>query len=133
MKGIELPINALIIIAVAVIVLIALVSMFYPAFSSGNLVLTSEGAKTKLCQIMVEAKSCSVLSNTITIDTFDADKDGYVGIGPPNDVTSNWNWVALPTCSPSDAQATWGDNLASLCYCYYSITTENTCKKMCGC
>jgi hypothetical protein len=132
MKGIELPINALIIIAIAVIVLIALVSMFYPAFSSGNLVLTSEGAKTKLCQIMVEAKGCSVESKTVTIDSFDADRDGYVGTV---DVTSNWNnWAApWPTCSTSDAQATWGDNLASLCYCYYSITSEAVCKKMCGC
>jgi len=126
MKGIELPINILIIIAIAIIVLIALIAMFYPAFAGGSAIMNSETAKTRLCQIMVEAKKCNVNSNTITISDFDADRDGS------NDGGSTWVFgVGGSPCA--DATGTGQDNLASLCKCYYSVDAEVTCKKMCGC
>jgi len=124
MKGIELPINILVIVAIAIIVLIAMIAMFYPAFLGGGAVINSETAKTRLCQIMVEAKKCNVNSETITISDFDADRDGKTDGG------SVWT---LGTSTCADAAGTGKDNLASLCECYYSIKTEDNCKKICGC
>lgn len=134
MRGIELPINALIIIVIAVIVLVALIAMFYPAFSGGSQTVSVESVKSTACQILVEAKKCGAttpLTNTsqITISNFDANKDGTNGDNMANTVNSG---VTFPT-SCTTASHPDHDNLASLCICYYSIYTEVGCKALCGC
>jgi len=126
MKGIELPINILIIVATAVIVLIAVIAMFYPAFNSGSVTMTSESAKSAACQVLVEAKNCgktTPATNTygIRVNNFDANKDNTPLAGTE---------AAYPAaCLPTGGN----DNLARLCVCYYSITTEAGCKALCGC
>jgi len=148
MKGIELPINILIIVAVAVIVLIAVIAMFYPAFTSGGTVMNSESAKNAACQIMM-SRNCQAATSAITISNFDADKDGLVG----TDAGQLWGWAAGNPCAGPDlplhsgctlastavntcrdpATGAENDNLGSLCKCYYSITSEPACKQLCGC
>jgi len=126
MKGLELPINALVIIVVAVIVMIALIAMFYPAFLGGTIATTSESAKSTACAILVEAKNCNVNTNTITISNFDANRHGDVG-----DSTAD---AGYPTaCDGTAATNSAHDNLATLCLCYYSSPTEASCKALCGC
>jgi hypothetical protein len=121
MKGIELPINILIIIAIAIIVLIAVVSMFYGPFSSGTETVSSDIAKNDACQILISRK-CNVLTSDSVINNFDANRDNSINGGA----------TAFPTNCTAAGGAT-RDNLASLCICYYSITTEAGCKDFCGC
>jgi hypothetical protein len=126
MKGIELPINVLIIVAVAIIVLIALVAMFYPNFKSSSTVVNSDIYKSSACQIMIDRK-CTPSPSDITIANFDADKNGKQDSG------SGWTFSTATTSLCAKATNTNKDNLASLCDCYYSITNENSCKALCGC
>jgi flagellar basal body-associated protein FliL len=123
MKGIELPINALIIIAIAVIVLIALVSMFYSTFSSSSVTVSLDMAKSQACRALVEGNNCNTNVNTwnIPVYNFDANKDKATSPGSEP-------LAAFPTCNLGGK-----DNLARLCACYYQLTTENDCRKMCSC
>ena len=125
MKGLELPINALIIIVVAVIVMIALIAMFYPAFLSGSSTVTLETAKSQACKALVEGNNCNttqaVLWN-IYVYGFDADKDGTNNPGPNTGAN----------CQTSTSQ----DNLYMLCKCHFQIdpaTDASSCRKLCGC
>jgi len=115
MKGIELPVNILIIIAIAVIVLIALIAMFYPAFVSGGKTVSLDVARSQACRSLVEGYRCdttTVLANII-VNKFDVDKDGSV-----NDIGT------------SDAD----DNLDNLCLTWYQTADDATCRKnLCGC
>ena len=129
MKGIELPINVLIIIVVAIIVLIAIVAMFYPSFTNGNSMVSSEGAKSAACQVLVSRGGCTsntVHSYDISINNFDANKDNTVTSG----IESAYPTVCLSGTPPTGSGS---DNLARLCLCYYQITTDPLCKKLCGC
>ena len=112
MKGIELPINILIIVAVAVIVLIALVAMFYPAFSGGSQVVTIETAKSQACRALIANKCPSAAS--VGVINFDANKNGF-------------------TYSVITEAQTNGDTLLALCSNYLQTTLDADCKKLCGC
>ena len=51
MKGIELPINILVIVAVAIIVLLGVVALFYSSWFTGTGPVTSQSAVSKACSI----------------------------------------------------------------------------------
>ncbi len=51
MKGIELPINILVIVAVAIIVLLGVVALFYSSWFTGTGPVTSQTAVSKACAI----------------------------------------------------------------------------------
>jgi|WetSurMetagenome_2_1015567.scaffolds.fasta_scaffold677090_2 hypothetical protein len=131
MKGIELPINVLIIIAVAIIVLIAIVALFYPNFKNSSITVNSDIYKSSACQIMID-RQCTPSPKDIAISNFDANKDEKQVAG------STWTFGASGTkCGTA---STGNDNLASLCACYYSIGLSGTdadgilaCKRLCGC
>jgi len=111
MKGLELPINVLIIIALAVIVLIAVVAFFYPSFFSGSQTVGVESAKSSACQVLVTGRNCNIDTNDVNITNFDADQDSYIGAA---DTGMVWTWGAS-TCGGVVTNA--GDNLAALCAC----------------
>lgn len=124
MKGAELPINTLIIIVIALVILIAVIAIFFGVYNPSKEGINLEAAKSNACQ-MLASMNCGVSPASIIINNFDADKDGTVGdIG-------TWTWG--DSCSPSPAAD--GDNLASLCACQYSINTNDAdCRKtVCGC
>jgi hypothetical protein len=122
MKGIELPINVLIIIAVAIIVLIAVVAMFYsPVNTSGNSV-SLDVAKSQACRSLVIGYNCNnagtsspadaTTLGSIRVDNYDV--DGLLG---PNSV---------------------GDTLMYLCVKKYMVGAADaagaaSCRKLCGC
>lgn len=120
MKGIELPINVLIIVAVALVVLLGLIAIYFSGFGPFTGAMTLESAKNEACRELVQERRCNTNTNNIAIDGFDADGDGTEDSG------TTWNWAA-PSCS------IYTDNLASLCYCVYKFTQETQCKQMCGC
>ena len=75
MKGLALPINILVIVAVAVIVLISLIAMYYPAFFAGSLVVGVDSAKSAACRSLVEGNACGVDPRFIPLENFDGDKN----------------------------------------------------------
>jgi hypothetical protein len=121
MKGIELPVNVLIILAVAVIVLIALIAMFYPAFINGSGTASMDMAKSQACRSLLVGYDCKnsdgrTPATSITgigalalikVDNYDV--DGIEGLN------SN------------------GDTLWNLCRLKYQIATEADCRKLCSC
>lgn len=126
MKGIELPINALIIIAIAVIVLIALVVMFYPNFNSSTETVNSDIYKSAACQIMIDRR-CQADPQDIPLAKFDADRDGVADGG------NDWTFGTLLNNDCGGDAGDGNDNLASLCECYYSLRSDEDCKALCGC
>ena len=115
MKGIELPINTLIILALAVIVLIVVLFFFLGVWRPGISTVSVEAAKNNACQTLVSL-GC-VDPTIVTINNFDANNNGR------NDATSGWDF---------DGNA-GGDNLGALCDNYYFKNDINSCKELCGC
>jgi len=117
MKGISLPINVLVIVAIAIVVLLGLVAMYFTGFGPFTTAAGLEGIKNEACRVLVQEKRCKVYTYEITISNFDANKNGN------NDPGASWDWTA----------GTGDDNLAALCYNYYGIRGEASCKQLCQC
>lgn len=131
MKGISLPINILIIVIVAVIVLLGVMALYMGNWMPFNLSMNAETAKTQACKFLLNG-GCGNTQN-IKLDgtmgnlpEFDADLDGRTGAleGATTAITS-------VTCGGTSTSV--GDNLASLCKCHFGIDDESSCKRMCGC
>jgi len=138
MKGIELPINALIIIVVAVLVLLGIVALWMSGWGGGSQGVTIEAAKSAACsELMRYYAGCTAKEPyTIGISGFDADRDGSPDMGT---AAKSWCWTATSPAgctakSKCDGTiATDKDNLASLCSCYYNAWTAADCRRLCGC
>ncbi len=132
MKGVELPINVLIIVALAFIVLLALLAMYFTGFSPFSSAVGLEGIKNAACGNLTQRQRCMADPENILLDAFDADQDGLMS---SDDGGSGWGWdnshCGLETVPATGEE--WGDNLASLCHCFYNIGSEGECKTMCGC
>lgn len=105
-KGIELPINVLVIIAIAVIVLLGLVALFVFALRSG----------VPLEVQLEKGNACTALVNRGCSETAPSEVDVRV------DVTG-------------DGRVTAGeDSLQGLCDKYFGAGGSDTkCKQVCGC
>ena len=119
MKGIELPINALIIIVVAVLVLLGIVALWMSGWGGGSQGVTIEAAKASGCAaLMRDAAGCtSVDPATILYDGGTTSKSAF-----KFDVKSDGD--------------TTNDNLQVLCDTYYGTsgaTKASDCRKICGC
>jgi hypothetical protein len=104
-KGIELPINILVVVAVAVIVLLGLVALYFTGWSPFGVSVSYESVKNEACAELVRM-NCPSDPSTVTIDDFDADQSGAVGDG---------------------------DDLMDLCTNYYGRSTASDCRALCGC
>jgi len=122
MKGfsIGLPINILVIVAIAVIVLLGLIALYFVGWGPFAGTAGLEGIKNSACRVLVQGNNCAVETSTITISNFDADGDGS------NDPASGFNWN-----TPNNIVE--GDNLAALCYYQYARTSDAACKTLCNC
>ena len=120
MKGMELPVNTLIILVIAIIVLIAIVAFFWGVYDPSKQGMNLETAKTNAC-MMLNNLGCGVDTSTIAISGFDANKNGVLG-----------DLGADGVCTQGG-----GDNLHMLCKCYYGISgnsEEEDCKTViCNC
>ena len=136
MKGIELPINILVIVAVAVIVLLGIVALYFAGFLGPAGTMTQQSAKSKYCALVVRhPQGCTygVGLNTVLISDFDANKDGTLssgniwcfGVGDPVPACA-----AASTCGAVLANT---DNLASLLQCYFGVTSSKDGLRSCGC
>jgi hypothetical protein len=126
-KGIELPINILVIVAIAVIVLLGIIALYFTGFGPFSGATALEGIKNSACRQLVQTYNCAgtTTAASITITNFDANNDGAI-----NGAVTFGTWGVAANCN---AAATSADNLASLCQCRYGRTTEAACRQMCGC
>ncbi len=115
MKGVELPINILVIVAIAVIVLLGMVALYFLGMGPFQKTAGLESYKNQACSELV--RNCSVSPQSIPV-SFDADKDDQVDPG---------------ATSVTDLSTITKDNLMSLCYNYFAAKTENACRHLCAC
>jgi len=133
MKGLELPINALIIIVLAVIVLISIILLFTTGIKPPQNIITAQTALSNACLLLSDTFRCTRSTDSIVINDFDADQDGSAGT---LETGSIWTW-GVSSCGL--VGGTEGDNLASLCACYFQVSGSNAaeaeanCKKLCDC
>jgi hypothetical protein len=114
-KAITLPVNILVIVAIAVIVLLGLVALYFVGFNPFSSAIGLEGVKNAACRQLVFG-GCKKNTTDITV-AYDANKNGV------NDSGTNFNW----------ATGTGDDNLAALCYNFFGRKDEKSCKQLCGC
>ena len=109
MKGLQLPVNLLIIVVIAIIVLVAVIGMFYNPISSGANSVSIDVAKSQACRSLVVGYECSL---SVTLDTIRVDNYDVDGNGNNND-----------------------DNLMDLCEEKFMIAAgdQAACRKLCGC
>ena len=110
MKGLSLPINVLVIVVVAVIVLLGIVALYFGGFTPFSSSISVESAKNSACAELVR-RQCALTPSTMLLSTydiiFDADNDGTPGLA--------------------------GDTLQALCTKFYNRATATDCKRLCGC
>lgn len=125
MKGIELPINVLVIVAVAVIVLLGITAVFMLGFAPFTGTSGLESIKNDACTLLVRS-GCGQNTWLIPVN-FDSDKNGLVQSG--TDWWNNATWSENYPCA-ADQNC---DNLAALCYNFYGKKSDSACKALCGC
>ena len=129
MKGVTLPVNILVIIVIAIIVLLGILALYFGGWSPFSSAIGVESVKNDACEYLVRRR-CTLSTASVPTLEFDSDKDGTLG---SSDAGNTWDWNNLPSsCIPSITLNS-RDNLAALCYCFYGRTTEASCKQLCGC
>ena len=123
MKGVELPINILVIVAVAVIVLLGIVALYFAGFIGPASTINQGAAKTAGCSyVMNNPNGCQTVTPINII---------FGGAGGPSRFDVN-----------GDGTYTAADNLQALCERYYSVVPTvpadiakdaSNCRKVCGC
>ena len=83
MKGVELPINILVIVAIAVIVLLGLVALYFTGFGPFSATAGQEAIKNQACVDLNPRAGCTDDPSTISVN-FDVDDDGNIAIAQDN-------------------------------------------------
>jgi len=128
-KGVELPINILVVVAIAVIVLLGLVALYFIGYNPFAGTAGLEGIKNDACRQYVQGHNCGQDATNVTgilVSNYDANGDGAIVGG-----TTFGAWGAGTNCGTT--ATTSEDNLASICQCQYGRGTEADCRKLCGC
>jgi len=106
MKGLELPVNVMIILVLGMIILIAVIVLVYDGYKPSINSVDQTTAKNNACGVLTSL-GCSVSTSSIVISNFDTNKDNILDNS---------------------------DTLMSLCENFYSITDEGDCRtEICGC
>jgi len=106
LKGLELPVNALVVLTIAVVVLVGVVFLFTGTFSGGKSSFQLDIVKNTACKKLVEI-GCD--TNTDEINNLD------ISLGPDG------------------KPKTGDDTLTRLCDQYYNKKTQQDCRTLCGC
>lgn len=124
MKGVELPINTLIVVVIALAILLALIALFFGVWTPGSSGLNLDAAKNTACHMLVST-GCRDAAQ-INVNDFDANKDGNLQSGT----------------GTGDCETGGDDNLYMLCKCWYNIrppiyaedTINQNCRQIiCNC
>jgi len=110
MKGIELPINVLIIVVVAVIVLLGIIAVYFTGWFPFAQTAGVDAVKNAGCRMVI----------------YDCDKD-------LSTIVFDGSMAGLPTFDVTgEGTYDYNDNLAELCRIYYEAD-ETKCAEICGC
>jgi hypothetical protein len=121
MKGVELPINVIVLVVLALIVLLGILALFFGVWPQGSTGINLEGAKNGACQILISTNCGS--PSSVNVKDFDADKDGTLNeVGPESSIN------AADCGKPG-----FKDNLAMLCLCWYGANEADCKTRVCGC
>jgi hypothetical protein len=111
MKGLELPINALVIIVIVIIVLLSVAALFFGVYTPSSSETTLQSATTATC-MRVNPIYCDytqddykIIAARMPVYDFDANGDGVLNTHVPDG-----QWVTT----------TGNDNLEMLCIKYYN-------------
>ncbi len=77
MKGVELPINILVIVAIAVIVLLGLVALYFTGFGPFSAVAGQEAIKNRACETLNPRAGCQTDPYQVEVN-YDVDGDGLI-------------------------------------------------------
>lgn len=122
MKGVELPINTLIIVVIAMVVLLAVLAMIFGVWPIGSQTVSLQAATSAACQMLL-ATGCN-MPEEIYVENFDADKDGQFDQGGRS---GECNYQTELLVQPDD-------NLYMLCKCWYGEDDPVECKEIvCKC
>jgi hypothetical protein len=77
MRGVELPINAIVIVVICLVVLLAIIALFFGVWTPGKSTITLEAAKSSACQMLVSL-GCNENMWGLTISNFDANQNGKI-------------------------------------------------------
>ncbi len=127
MKGVELPLNVMVVIAVVLLVLLGVLSLWMGGWGGQAFNVDLERVRSEACAELIRRGCADTSITDIWIYDFDADQDGVVG--------DAGDWFVICGQAPPGVP---GDNLAQLCRCWYGIpswgsTLQRECKKLCGC
>ncbi len=120
MRGVELPISAIILIALAIIALIALIAFLYPEFLGQSESFSVVSVKNTACMEFLD-NNCDVDPMNIDVN-FDADRNGEA--------------IPRTDCDRSCGPGISCDNLRTLARCWFGcpdLTIVQCAKKLCGC
>ena len=120
MKGIELPISTIVVVVLVLIVLIAIIGLFYTTWPPGAQTATLESVKDNACSMLSSMGGCNptgVGTQSVSINNFDADKDGKIDPGSGEGTADAAN---VDYCKNTDTVAQ--DNLFNLCKCWFGVT-----------
>jgi len=137
MKGLELPLSTIVIIAMVLIVLLGIVALWISGFGGGATAISVEAAKSAGCgRLMRDIRTCSAVDPYGEIPF-----DGSVPGVPKFDVNKDGLFCSViasvpPAVGPCAGQPT--DTLQTLCETYYGISPTDAqrfsqCRKVCGC
>lgn len=117
MKGIELPINTIIVIAIALLVLLGITALWMSSWGGGSQGVTMEAAKAAGCGALMRNSTGCAGADTTAIN--------YTGTYP-----------AVPRMDVNnDHNIDGGDTLQHLCETYYGVAAGDQvgCRRVCGC
>ena len=80
MKGLELPINVLVVVAVAVIVLLGVVGLFFAGFIGGGGTIALTAARNNACAELISRGCGTTLTENVDVN-YDTDSDGLIEPG----------------------------------------------------
>ena len=124
----EMPISTIVVVILCLIVLFAVSMLLLGVWNPFKTSTTLDVAKNNACQKLVSIGCNSASTWEISILDFDANQNGNPG--NPGTMFDPADWIAGNECGQA---TTSGDNLATLCLCYYNRLNDNSCKSLCGC
>ena len=120
-KGLELPINVLVIVALAVIVLLGIIALYMLGTGGPISSISLAGAKQSACSTLIRQNSCNVATSSVDVQ-FDV----------ANATLETCTSATSAYCADGSV-TTEVDTLDKLLDTYYGTTNEQTRKKACGC
>jgi len=104
-KGVELPINILVIVAIAVIVLLGLVALYFTGFGPFSATAGIEAVKNQACTELNPRAGCTSDVATITVN-YDVNGDGDIILADDNLQTFGIKYYGCPAYDAANPSPT---------------------------